>query len=190
MTRRMQHYDRPEWYPWVLVAGVGVLIILCGIGLQVAQLVVSIRNRARLREPTGDPWNARTLEWAMGSPPPAFNFAVLPKVASEEPYWDIKRQAYEKGHLIGEEPHYEALELPRNSPTGFVTAFFAVITGFSLIWHIWWLVILGLVGAYVTFVVFAWRDIQETVIPAEEVARIDRLNRAARTAVLQPELAR
>ena len=49
--------------------------------------------------------------------------------------------------------------MPRNSPTGFVTAFFAVVTGFSLIWHIWWLVMLGLVGAYVTFVVFAWRDV-------------------------------
>src|SRR5258705_4291301 len=38
MTRRMQHYDRPDWYPWLLVAGVGALIILCGIALQIAQL--------------------------------------------------------------------------------------------------------------------------------------------------------
>ncbi len=45
MTRRMQHYDRPEWQPWLLAAGVGVLIILCGIFFQVAQLVVSIRRR-------------------------------------------------------------------------------------------------------------------------------------------------
>ena len=34
--------------------------------------------------------------------------------------------------------------MPRNSPTGFITAFFATITGFALIWHIWWLVALGL----------------------------------------------
>jgi cytochrome o ubiquinol oxidase subunit 1 len=80
--------------------------------------------------------------------------------------------------------------MPRNSPTGFVTAFFAVVTGFALIWQIWWLVVLGLVGAYVTFVVFAWRDIHETEIPAEEVARIDRANRAARAAALLAGAAR
>src|ERR1700736_3917262 len=54
MTRRMQHYTQPEWYPWVLVAGVGALIILTGIILQVVQLTVSIRTRARRRELTGD----------------------------------------------------------------------------------------------------------------------------------------
>jgi cytochrome o ubiquinol oxidase subunit 1 len=59
------------------------------------------------------------------------------------------------------------------------------VTGFALIWHIWWLVILGLVGAYVTFVVFAWRDRKEFAIPAEEVARIDRANREARAEYLR-----
>jgi cytochrome o ubiquinol oxidase subunit 1 len=54
-----------------------------------------------------------------------------------------------------------------------------------MIWHIWWLVAAGLVGAYATFVVFAWRDVVETRIPAAEVARIDRANRAARAAALQ-----
>src|ERR1700756_4171971 len=48
MTRRLQHYDQPEWHPWLLVAGVGVLIILCGIALQATQLIVSIRSRRRL----------------------------------------------------------------------------------------------------------------------------------------------
>ena len=61
--------------------------------------------------------------------------------------------------------------MPRNSPTGFVCAFFATIMGFALIWHIWWMVILGGIGAFATFVVFAWRDHDEYVIPADEVAR-------------------
>ena len=51
--------------------------------------------------------------------------------------------------------------MPRNSPTGFVCAFFATIMGFALIWHIWWLVVAGCVGAFATFVVFAWRDQDE-----------------------------
>ena len=181
MTRRLQHYDRADWHPWTLVALGGALIILCAIVVQIAQLVVSIRTRDRRREPTGDPWDGRNLEWATASPPPPFNFAVLPNVRGQEPYWDMKLKARESGHLLTPEPHYQTIEMPRNSPTGFVTAFFAVVTGFSLIWHIWWLVVLGLVGAYATFVVFAWRDIEEIHIPAEEVARLDRANRAARS---------
>jgi cytochrome o ubiquinol oxidase subunit 1 len=175
----MQHYDRPEWHPWLLVAGVGTLIILCGIAFQVAQLWVSIRNRNQLRDTTGDPWDARTLEWSTPSPPPAFNFAVMPTVTGDEGWWEAKLRLREAGRPATDEPVYEALEIPRNSATGFVCAFIAVITGFSLIWHIWWLVILGLLGAYVTFVVFAWRDVQETIIPIAEVARLDRAGRAA-----------
>jgi len=187
MTRRMQRFDRPEWYPWMLVAELGALIILSGIALQVAQLWVSIRGRAQRRDLTGDPWDGRSLEWSTTSPPPEFNFAVLPNVMSDEPYWSIKQQARALRQLVTPEPEYEAIEMPRNSATGFVTAFFAVVTGFSLIWHIWWLVILGLLGAYVTFVVFAWRDHTEHEIPAAEVARIDRANRAARAEALHEE---
>jgi cytochrome o ubiquinol oxidase subunit I len=184
MTRRMQHYSQPEWYPWILVAGVGALIILTGIILQVTQLTVSIRTRAQRRELTGDPWDGRTLEWATASPPPAYNFAVLPNVENEEPYWGMKLKARENLQLSAE-PKYEAIEVPRNTPTGFITAFFAVVTGFALIWHIWWIVVLGLVGAYATFVVFAWRDVVETPISAEEVAREDRANRAVRLEALR-----
>ena len=185
MTRRMQHYDRPEWHPWLLVAGLGALIILCGIALQVAQLTISIRSRERRRDPTGDPWDGRSLEWATPSPPPAFNFAVLPNVSDEEPYWSIKSQAREQMHLVTPEPQYQPIEMPRNSPVGFVTAFLAVVTGFSLIWHIWWLVVLGLACAYITFVIFAWRDVAEFEIPAEDVARIDRANARARAEYLR-----
>jgi len=184
MTRRMQHYDRPEWYPWTLISMAGALLILCGIILQVAQLLVSIRTRDRRREPTGDPWDGRTLEWATPSPPPVFNFAVYPDVSGAEPYWGMKQKVRESLKW-GDEPKYTAIEIPRNTPTGFVAGFFAAATGFALIWHIWWLVIVGLVGAYATFVVFAWRDVSEVEIPADEVARIDRANRAARGAALE-----
>ena len=183
MTRRLQHYDQPEWHPWLLVAAGGALLIFCGIALQATQLIVSIRSRRRLADSTGDIWDGRTLEWATASPPPLFNFAVMPDVRGEEPYWGMKRKAIEAMQLSAE-PSYEAIEIPRNSPTGFVTAFFAFILGFGLIWHIWWLVVLALIGAYATFVVFAWRDETESVIPQEEVARIDRANRAARALAL------
>jgi cytochrome o ubiquinol oxidase subunit I len=183
MTRRMQHYDVPAWHPWLLIAAGGAAIILLGIGLQIAQLVVSIRRREELRDETGDPWNGRSLEWATPSPPPAFNFAVLPNIQGEEAYWGMKQRALQQARL-GEEPAYTEIELPRNSPTGFICAFFATFMGFALIWHIWWMVGLAALGAYATFVVFAWRDTDEYFIPAETVARIDRANRSARSEAL------
>jgi cytochrome o ubiquinol oxidase subunit I len=183
MTRRLQHYDVAEWYPWLLVAAGGVVILACGAACQVMQLVMSYLRRNELRDTTGDPWNGRTLEWATSSPPPVFNFAVLPQVQDAEAYWDVKRRARETEELGGE-PRYAPVEMPRNSPTGFVCAFFATLIGFALIWHIWWLAIVGLVGAYATFVVFAWRDVPEYVIPADDVARIDRANRQARRQAL------
>jgi cytochrome o ubiquinol oxidase subunit 1 len=183
MTRRMQHYDVPEWRPWVLLAGVGAAVILAGIVLMIAQLAVSIRQRESLRDTTGDPWNGRSLEWSTPSPPPAFNFAVLPQVEGEEVYWGIKQRAIAQAKLR-DEPAYTEIEMPRNSPTGFICAFFATFMGFALIWHIWWLVGAAALGAFATFVVFAWRDEDEYIIPADEVARIDRANRLARTEAL------
>ncbi|MER8972729.1 MULTISPECIES: cbb3-type cytochrome c oxidase subunit I [unclassified Mesorhizobium] len=183
MTRRMQHFDVSAWYPWVLAAGVGMLITTAGVVAQIVQLAVSIRQRAALRDATGDPWDGRSLEWATPSPPPVFNFAALPHVEGEEPYWSIKQRAREQNRLR-DEPDYEPIEMPRNSPTGFICAFFATVMGFALIWHIWWMVALGALGALATFVVFAWRDIPEYVIPAAEVARIDRANRSARREAL------
>src|SRR5271156_4581003 len=60
-TRRMQHYADPTWQPYMVVAFGGAVLILLGIGLTVLQLVVSVRERERLRDLTGDPWNGRTL---------------------------------------------------------------------------------------------------------------------------------
>jgi len=183
MTRRMQHYDVAEWRPWLLAAAAGALIILAGIVCQVVQLVVSIRHRTQLRDLTGDPWDGRSLEWATASPPPPFNFAIMPDVHGEEPYWTMKQTAIARQQLR-EEPHYEGIEMPRNTATGFVCAFFATLIGFAMIWHIWWMAALGLAGAFATFVAFAWRDRSEVMIPAAEVAALDRANRNARAMAL------
>jgi cytochrome o ubiquinol oxidase subunit I len=188
MTRRMQHYDVPQWHPWLIVAALGAALIMCGIALQIAQLVVSVRRREQLRDETGDPWDGRSLEWSTASPPPAFNFAFLPEVSSEDAYWMFKKRAREQG-WSDTTPEYRNIEIPRNSPTGFVCAFFATVMGFALIWHIWWMVAVGVLGAFATFVVFAWRDHDEDTIPAAEVARIDRNTWALRHAVLSREAA-
>jgi len=169
MTRRMQHYADLKWQPYLIVAEVGAVVILCGIVATIAQLVVSIRRRERHRDRTGDPWNGRTLEWSTASPPPEYNFAVLPRVESLDAFWALKQ----RGPVVPAE-HYESIELPSNSPNGFVTAFFAVVTGFALIWHIGWLAILGLACAALTLVAFGWMERVEKEVSGEQLAAAER----------------
>jgi cytochrome o ubiquinol oxidase subunit I len=169
MTRRMQHYADLSWQPYMVVAEIGALVILCGIVATIAQLVVSIRARERRRDRSGDPWNGRTLEWSTASPPPAYNFAVLPEVGSLDAFWVKKLRG-----AAAPVAHFEPIRMPKNSANGFVTAFFAVVMGFALIWHIWWMAILGLLCAGMTLVVFGWQDRKESEVSGEELATFER----------------
>jgi cytochrome o ubiquinol oxidase subunit 1 len=177
MTRRMQHYDDVSWQPWLMVAAAGAVVILAGIVCQVIQLVVSIRARDQLRT-TGDPWNGRTLEWATASPPPAWNFAVLPQVAEADSFWTAKKRAQTRLDRPVRAHNYEAIEMPKNSALGFINAFFAVVIGFTLIWHIWWMAGLGLVGAFATLLVFAFRPEHEVEITVEQIAQFEQYHQA------------
>jgi cytochrome o ubiquinol oxidase subunit I len=174
MTRRLQHIDDPTWQPLLLVAEAGAVVIFLGILCQIVQIYVSIRTRENRRDLTGDPWNGRTLEWSTASPPPAYNFAVLPRVETIDAFWEMKRRG-----LPAAQPTYEAIEMPRNSPIGFVIAFFAVVIGFALIWHIWWAVILGLLAAAVAVLTFGWSEDREREIPAAELAQLEQARLSA-----------
>jgi cytochrome o ubiquinol oxidase subunit 1 len=150
----------------MLVALAGAIVILAGVALTIVQLVVSVRTRDRRRDETGDPWGGRTLEWSTASPPPPWNFATPPEVDGEDAYWEMKRRAREEDAV---EPRPGAIMMPRNSPIGVVVAFFAVVAGFALIWHIWWMAILGLAGIAGASLVHAWRVSGEVEIPAETI---------------------
>jgi cytochrome o ubiquinol oxidase subunit 1 len=176
MTRRMQHYDVVSWQPWLLVAAVGVVVILAGVVCQVVQLVVSIRHREQLKV-TADPWNGRTLEWATASPPPAWNFAVLPQVTDIDAFWK-KKQRERTQAQPPKERKCEPIEMPKNSATGFITAFFAVVTGFAMIWHIWWMAGAGAIGVFLTMLAFAFRNEEEIKVPADQIARFEQANQA------------
>jgi cytochrome o ubiquinol oxidase subunit 1 len=65
------------------------------------------------------------------------------------------------------------LHLPRNSPVGFFLAFFAVILGFALIWRIYWLAGLGLLGAVAVALIEFWKTDLEVRVPAQEVAAFE-----------------
>ena len=178
MTRRMQHYDNLSWQPWLIVAAIGTFIILIGVVCQVVQLIVSIRHREEYRDVTGDPWNGRTLEWSTASPPPAWNYAVLPHVTGIDAFWTSKQRAHATQDKPAPLRDYEPIEVPKNSAIGFVNAFFAVVIGFAMIWHIWWMAVLGLAGAFAAVLVFAFRGEDETEIPADRIAQFDRIHPA------------
>jgi len=169
MTRRLQHIADPSWRPLLLVAELGAVVILVGILCQIAQLYVSIRTRDQRRDLTGDPWNGRTLEWSTASPPPPYNFAALPKIETIDAFWQMKHAGQ-----VPAEPPREAIEMPRNSAIGIVTAFFATITGFALIWHIWWMVLVGLIAAAIAVLAFGWIDDREREISPAEIAQFER----------------
>jgi len=172
-TRRMQHYPDTHWQPLMLVALAGAVVILIGIALTVLQLVVSIRERRANRDETGDPWNGRTLEWSMPSPPPVWNFTLLPSVEQTDAFWESKKQGGSRRALPASLVDLH-LHVPRNTPVGVFTAFFTVILGFALIWRIEWLAALGLFGAIAVVLRESWKTDREELVLAQEIAAFER----------------
>jgi cytochrome o ubiquinol oxidase subunit 1 len=90
-------------------------------------------------------------------------------VESIDAFWHMKRTGRPPS-----EPAYEAIEMPRNSPAGFIAAFFATFMGFALIWHIWWMAILGFLAAVAVVLIAGWSTEREHEISAAEVADMER----------------
>ncbi|MCY0387647.1 cytochrome o ubiquinol oxidase subunit I [Robbsia sp. Bb-Pol-6] len=167
MTRRLNHYDNPAWHPWLLLAAFGAALIALGIACQLLQLYVSIRDRnlPGNRDVNGDPWNGRTFEWSTSSPPPIYNFAVLPQVEYLDHFHHAKDVALEQK----QPPVYQDIHMPRNTAAGVMVGLFATILGFAAIWHIWWMAIIGLAGIIVTAIVRSNNDDIDYYIPAATV---------------------
>ncbi|AOI92684.1 cytochrome o ubiquinol oxidase subunit I [Burkholderia pseudomultivorans] len=180
MTRRLNHYDNPAWHPWLLVAAFGAVLIAIGIGCQLLQLVVSIRNRnlPAYRDTTGDPWGGRTLEWATTSPPADYNFAVIPQVRTLDAYADMKA----RGDGRPNPATFRDIHMPSNTCAGLVIGVFSLVLGFAMVWHIWWLAIAGLVGIVATLVVYSSRDNDGYYIPASTVRKIEEKQSTTRVA--------
>jgi len=88
MPRRIYTYEPGRgWDTMNLIVSIGAFIQGIAILIFVYNLIASYWKGALAGN---DPWDAWTLEWATSSPPPAYNFASLPVIASRRPLWDLK----------------------------------------------------------------------------------------------------
>jgi cytochrome c oxidase subunit 1 len=88
MPRRIYTYEPGRgWDTLNLLVSIGAFIQGIATLIFVANLIISSFKGAKAGN---DPWDAWTLEWSVSSPPPPYNFAVIPTVASRRPLWDLK----------------------------------------------------------------------------------------------------
>ena len=169
MTRRLSQDINPEYHSMLLIAVGGAVLILIGIMCQLLQLVVSIKDRNKNRDLTGDPWGGRTLEWATSSPPPFYNFAEIPVVSERDAFWDMK----EKGTAYKRPAKYSEIHMPKNTGAGVIISVFSLIMGFALIWYIWWLAIVGFVGVIATWITYSFNKDVDYYVPADVVKKTE-----------------
>ncbi|MCL1420851.1 cbb3-type cytochrome c oxidase subunit I, partial [Enterobacter hormaechei] len=134
MTRRLQSTVNPAYEPLLLIAAAGAFIVGAGILCQIIQVAVSIRDRKKTVDLTGDPWNARTLEWATPSPPPFYNFAVVPKADELDAFHEAKKRG-----LPPPPKKYAPIHMPKNPGVPLILNIWILVLCFALVWHIWWM---------------------------------------------------
>ncbi|MCA1246498.1 cytochrome o ubiquinol oxidase subunit I [Massilia sp. MS-15] len=167
-TRRMSHFE-DQSVQWLFqISLVGTLMIAGGIGALLLQCFFTWKDRAKLRDVTGDPWDGRTLEWATSSPPPDYNFAFTPVVHDNDTFADMKKNGYQRPLK-----DFVPIHMPKNTWAGFGISALSMVVGFGIIWHMWLLVGLSFVAMMAAIIVHTFNYKRDFYIPAEEVARTE-----------------
>lgn len=171
-TRRLDHYEASTgWQPLFIAATIGAFLILIGVIFQVMQLYVSIKKRKIYKDKTGDPWDGRTLEWSTSSPPPFYNFAHIPQVHSRDAFWSMK---HSKISPLDSRP-YEDIHMPTNTAVGFSIGILSFIGGFALVWHIFWLAGISVLGILVCLIHRLGNKHPHEFVKAEEIEKIEQI---------------
>jgi cytochrome c oxidase subunit 1/cytochrome c oxidase subunit I+III len=183
MPRRIYTYP-PDmgWNTVNLVTSLGSFVFALGVVIFLADLFYSLKRGPLAGD---NPWDAPTLEWAVPSPPPPYNFAVIPQVGSRHPLWEgrleaadegggagrpaSRRSNLEEGFLLGE--GREALgttalgatpdvilKMPEDSYTPFWLALFATLVFAGLLTHAVWFTAAMLFGCAVSIVIWLWPE--------------------------------
>ncbi|MCA0422194.1 MAG: cbb3-type cytochrome c oxidase subunit I [Proteobacteria bacterium] len=167
MPRRIAEIYDKGFTTLLMIAMIGALSVAFGIFSIIMQLIVSIRNREALKDTTGDPWDGRTLEWSISSPPPPFNFARQPIISGR----DVLAAAKESGKPIPLGPA-EAIEMPKPNPNGFFIGVMSFVLGFAAVWWIWWLAVLSFLIIVALAIHQSFEDHGEYEIPLSDVNAI------------------
>ena len=162
VTRRLQSYSDVGWQIYFVVACIGMLVIGAGIASTVIQLVVTIRNRDKLKCGP-DPWNGRTLEWATTSPVLPYNFPQDIVVHGRDAWWQMKKEGFKWS------TDYKPIHMPKYTWAGIVPAGICLVLGFALVWHIWWLVAVSFIAAVGTIIAHTFDFDRDYYVPAEQV---------------------
>ena len=163
--------------PAIIVAGIGAAVIAVGIAAMFVQFGVSIWKREELKDVTGDPWNGRTLEWATSSPPPDYNFAFTPVIHHLDAWHDMKERGAERP-----QGGYRDIHMPSNTGAGIILSGIALVMGFALVWHIWWLAALGFLGIVGGAIFHSFNYKRDFHIPAATVAATEEAHTRRMTA--------
>ena len=167
MPRRIYTYSEGMgWSMWNGVSTLGAAILAVSLLIFVHNIVTSWRSGKRAES---DPWDARTLEWSIPSPPPEYNFKEIPTVYDRDDWWSQKRRQVRRAVPVGggsgdEEGH--SIHMPQPSYWPIVVSIGLLLGGYGLIYSI----ALAAVGGAITMIaVYAW-SFEPVNDPAEDSA--------------------
>ncbi|MRX71173.1 cytochrome aa3 quinol oxidase subunit I [Bacillus lacus] len=166
MPRRIHTYAETDgWTTMNIIISIGAVGMAVGFVVFVYNIYWSARYAER--DQTGDPWDGRTLEWATTSAiPPHYNFAVTPEVKSLDAFWKIKQDEKVNGKRPVE---YKPIHMPSNAGVPIVMSLFLFISGFALVFSIWWMAILGLIGTFVCMIIRSFDYDKGYYVSVEEI---------------------
>jgi cytochrome o ubiquinol oxidase subunit 1 len=173
MTRRLSQNIDFNFHFLLSIACFGVFLIFLGIVSQIIQFIVSIVQRKKNLDITGDPWNGRTLEWSVSSPVPDYNFSIIPKIYDRDIFWKIKEKNTSLRKNFYTLYKYEDIYVPKNSSYGIIISFFVLILGFSAVWHIWWLFCFSIINILFIFLYKSFFKEKKQCIKKKIVKKIE-----------------
>ncbi|WWO99743.1 MAG: cytochrome o ubiquinol oxidase subunit I [Candidatus Dasytiphilus stammeri] len=168
MTRRLSQNIDPQFHSLLMVAAFGTVIIAIGIVCFLIQIYTSIIDRNKNRDISGDPWDGRTLEWSTSSPPPFYNFAIIPEVEERDAFWEMKHRCIQY-----QSKHYKDIHMPKNTSVGIVIATFSVMFGFAMVWYIWWLAGISFLGIIISWIMKSFDENTNYYVPVSEIIKIE-----------------
>ena len=154
MPRRIYTYDSSMgWDFWNLISTIGAIVIL----VSLLMFIYNVALNWRKGEPAeADPWDGRTLEWSIPSPPPEYNFVEIPTVYDRDDWWAQKRKQVHHGVPVGggsgEEEH--SIHMPQASYWPLVVSIGILIAGYGVVYPVWNFavaaigVVIGMVAVY------------------------------------------